>query len=159
MSSSSSKFDRLVVAWCGDTQMCLTRDGAIKQPNVITSVHKPDSSDEKERIEREGGCVSYLSNAWRINGSLSVSRSFGDVDYQPCVIATPDILNVQLESGDEFIVIGCDGLWEALTFESVNAFVRENLQSNNLAELLALKAKDEGSLDNITVIFIQLKSY
>jgi protein phosphatase 1L len=62
------------VAWCGDTQFCLVKNGQI---NFITEEHKPNNPSEKKRIEDTGGTVSYVSEAWRVNGSLAVSRSFG----------------------------------------------------------------------------------
>lgn len=62
------------VAWCGDTQFCLVKNGQI---NFITEEHKPDKPNEKKRIEETGGTVNFVSEAWRINSSLAVSRSFG----------------------------------------------------------------------------------
>lgn len=38
--------------------------------------HKPEREDEKQRIEALGGCVIWFG-AWRVNGTLSVSRAIG----------------------------------------------------------------------------------
>jgi len=40
--------------------------------------HKPEREDEKKRIEEMGGCVVWFG-AWRVNGSLAVSRAIGDI--------------------------------------------------------------------------------
>ena len=40
--------------------------------------------DEKKRIEDLGGCVVWYG-AWRVNGTLSVSRAIGDAPHKPYV--------------------------------------------------------------------------
>ena len=67
-------FSGLDIAWCGDTRFCLVRNGKIV---YLTEEHKPENESEKNRIIRSGGTVSFVSNAWRVNDSLAVSRSFG----------------------------------------------------------------------------------
>ena len=42
----------------------------------IMNPHKPEREDEKQRIEEMGGCVVWFG-AWRVNGTLSVSRAIG----------------------------------------------------------------------------------
>lgn len=42
--------------------------------------HKPEREDEKKRIEDNGGCVIWFG-AWRVNGSLAVSRAIGGYHY------------------------------------------------------------------------------
>lgn len=55
----------------------------------------------------------------RINGALNVSRTIGDLDFkrndqleagEQMVIATPDIEELQLQEGDEFAILACDGV-------------------------------------------------
>jgi len=57
----------------------------------------------------------------RVNGGLNLTRSFGDFDYkknaslpyhQQMITCKPDIKNVKRSSEDEFIILGCDGIWE-----------------------------------------------
>ena len=72
----------------------------------MTEPHKPNNGKEKERIESLGGCVSYTSEDWRVNGVLSVSRSFGDIDYQPFITCRPDYIEIDLCSKDEYLIIG-----------------------------------------------------
>lgn len=158
-SSENDAYERMSVAWCGDTQLCLVKSGRI---DFITETHKPNTKSERERIEKAGGSVCYLSNAWRINGSLAVARSFGDVEYQPSVTAKPQIEHFNLNSTlDDYLIIGCDGLWEALAMEELCSFIYEKALEepmNNMAESLVKKSRDEGSTDNITAIFITLKT-
>jgi len=56
-------------------------------------------------------------------GRLSVSRTFGDIEakrtkYQgnpKVVIATPDIKCFKIEDNYDYIVLGCDGIFDKLT--------------------------------------------
>lgn len=63
--------DRYYVANIGDSRAVLCRgDNAV----ALSTDHKPDSPSEKNRIEKAGGYVQQ----GRVNGALSLSRSFGD---------------------------------------------------------------------------------
>ncbi len=74
--TNSDAFTDLNIAWCGDTRLCLVSNGQIV---FMSDEHKPENELEKERILSAGGDVSFVSNAWRINSSLAVSRSFGNL--------------------------------------------------------------------------------
>ncbi|CAH1966460.1 unnamed protein product [Acanthoscelides obtectus] len=63
----------LYVAWTGDSQALLASQGKLMQ---LVNPHKPNRPDEKDRIERNGGCV-LLFGTWRVNGQLAVSRAIG----------------------------------------------------------------------------------
>jgi serine/threonine protein phosphatase PrpC len=95
----------LYVSWCGDTQMCLMdTHGNVK---LVNQPHKPNSPNERSRIEQLGGQVDYVSNDWRVNNSLSVSRSFGDISHKKFIIAEPDVLDFYLdENTDHYLILG-----------------------------------------------------
>ena len=40
----------------------------------------------------------------------------------PQVVATPDIEELTLEDGDEFLIIACDGIWDVLTNQEVGGW-------------------------------------
>jgi serine/threonine protein phosphatase PrpC len=65
----------LDVAWCGDSQLGLFKNGSLE---FLTETHKPEDPNEKQRIENLGGSVIYAGYTWRVNGSLSVARAFGN---------------------------------------------------------------------------------
>lgn len=56
-------------------------------------------------------------------GRLSVSRTFGDVEAkvekyggnEKVVIATPEIKSFKITSEYDFIVLGCDGIFDKLS--------------------------------------------
>ncbi|CAM9306762.1 unnamed protein product, partial [Choristocarpus tenellus] len=62
----------LHVANVGDCRAVICQRG---KAVAITRDHKPDLPDEMARIEAAGG---YVSRG-RVNGTLGVSRSFGDI--------------------------------------------------------------------------------
>lgn len=43
------------------------------------------------------------------------------------ITALPDIQTIDLEEGDEFIVLACDGIWNSKTNQQVIDFVRPRL--------------------------------
>jgi len=64
----------------------------------------------------------------RVNGGLNLTRSFGDFDYktkkelayhEQAITCKPDIRTFdRKKSEDEFIIIGCDGIWERYVDDS-----------------------------------------
>jgi protein phosphatase 1L len=116
--------------------------------------HKPNLPEEKKRIESLGGKITFDGVDWRVK-SLSLSRAFGDLDCCPYVTHLPNIYKHKISSKDKFIIIACDGLWDALTNQQAVEYIK-NLQINgfqgNYAKKLADHALERGSYDNITVI-------
>lgn len=116
--------------------------------------HKPNLPEEKKRIEHLGGKITYDGSDWRIK-TLSLSRAFGDLDCCPYVTHLPNIYKYKIDSNDKFIILACDGLWDALSNQTAVEFIRDlqfkNFQGNYAKEL-ANYGLDKGSYDNITVI-------
>uniref|UniRef100_A0A7S2WR74 PPM-type phosphatase domain-containing protein n=1 Tax=Mucochytrium quahogii TaxID=96639 RepID=A0A7S2WR74_9STRA len=121
----------------GDSRAVLCRDGEAVD---ITQDHKPNSPDEKERIEKLGGNVrwyGYLGpdrqpvpgmGAYRINGNLAVSRALGDRLESPFVSDKPDIECFERdEEADRFIILASDGLWDVMTSREAVRFVQQIL--------------------------------
>ena len=61
----------------------------------------PLLQDEKERIESLGGCVVWFG-AWRVNGTLSVSRAIGDIEHKPYICGNPDVIEYEFDGRDNF---------------------------------------------------------
>lgn len=64
----------------------------------------------------------------RVNGSLNLSRALGDLEYkrdkslppaQQMITAFPEVRTLQLQPGDEFLILACDGIWDVLTNQEV----------------------------------------
>ncbi|KAL2788562.1 phosphatase 2C-like domain-containing protein [Aspergillus keveii] len=75
----------LVVGNLGDSHAILAEmeDGGKELGSVtrLTESHKPESPDEKKRIEDAGGMVHAQKNVARI-GALNMSRAIGDLEYK-----------------------------------------------------------------------------
>jgi serine/threonine protein phosphatase PrpC len=124
------------------------------KPVQLSTDHKPNLPEEKNRIESLGGKITFDGVDWRVK-TLSLSRAFGDLDCCPFVTHLPHIFKHKISSKDKFLIIACDGLWDALTNQQAVEYVK-NLQTNgfqgNYAKKLADHALEKGSYDNITVI-------
>lgn len=91
--------------------------GSNRKPNWLSEDHKPDDALENARIIAAGG---YVQNG-RTCGSLSLSRALGDLDYkknpnlrpeQQLISPMPDVKKYTYGPSDQFLVMGCDGIWE-----------------------------------------------
>lgn len=107
----------------GDSRCILIRkDKTIIQ---LSNDHKPESVDEKRRIEESGHEVTKDSSrvngkkitVYRIDHELGVARSIGDVNYKDntdlppekqAVTCYPEIIEDVVNQGD-FLVLACDG--------------------------------------------------
>ncbi|XP_015110938.1 titin [Diachasma alloeum] len=148
---------KLYVAWAGDSQAALAKRGNVTQ---LVNPHRPDRTDEKDRVIRMGGSVMYYG-MWRVDGNLAVSRAIGDAQYKPYVTGDPEIRCVMLDGSEDFLVIACDGLWDYIDETTAAGIVYQqichdpqNLQA--VSQRLVEYSKNKGSSDNITVIVVFL---
>jgi len=149
---------QLYIAWVGDSKALLV--GKRTQLQLVKP-HKPESPDERHRIELSGGTVIHAQGQWRVNGILNVGRSIGDYSLE-AVIAEPDFVDVQLNEAHDFLVLGTDGLWdhvpEAFIVDTVYECLAEaTTKLDDIPKLLVEAAKDHDSQDNITVVLVLLK--
>ncbi|KAL4762479.1 PP2C family serine/threonine-protein phosphatase [Aspergillus foveolatus] len=84
----------LVVGNIGDSHILMAeRDpetGQVKSIERLTTSHKPESADEKARIEKAGGHVLSHHDISRI-GSLNMSRALGDLQYKTPLISAAEV--------------------------------------------------------------------
>lgn len=124
------KGNTLVVANAGDSRCVCSRGG---QAVAMTNDHKPTDTEEFNRITKAGG---FISDG-RVNGSLNLSRALGDMEYkqtkglppaEQMITAMPEVRTLDLQEGDEFLVLACDGIWDVLTNQEAITFARERLE-------------------------------
>jgi serine/threonine protein phosphatase PrpC len=125
---------RVIVANCGDSRAVLSRAG---NALALTEDHKPEDPVEKARIENAGGFVGVAGPCQRIDGcGLNLSRALGDFDYkarcdlapgQQKVSCVPDVRCVDITPEDEFLLLGCDGVFELHSNQSVVDLVRAGI--------------------------------
>lgn len=124
------------------------------KPIQLSVDHKPNLPEEKKRIESLGGKIVFDGVDWRVK-TLSLSRAFGDLDCCPYVTHLPHIFKHKISSKDKFLIIACDGLWDALSNQQAVEYIRDLQFSGfqgNFAKKLADYALEKGSYDNITAI-------
>ena len=144
----------------GDCRCILCRDN-FAMP--LSKDHKPNWPEEKIRIAKLGGKITFDGFDWRIK-DLSVSRAFGDTDATPFVTHRPDLFRFKLDKNDKFIIMACDGLWDVMSSQDAINYIiincyDENLKIRinkniNIAKKLAELAIAKGSGDNVSIIVI-----
>jgi serine/threonine protein phosphatase PrpC len=148
----------LVVANCGDSRALLCQGG---QTLVLTRDHVPTDNEEKLRIIKTGGSVL----GGRLQGKLGVSRAFGNYEFKESryLSSEPEINQLTLTPEVEFLVLGCDGLYEQFSNEEIVKFIKNGLMTHSLEEViqeLVAEAIDRGAEDNITIMVVKFsKSY
>jgi serine/threonine protein phosphatase PrpC len=151
---NGNSFD-MSIANLGDCRAVLCNKYNI--PIQLTKDHKPNSFEERQRIEQMGGNIKFDGYDWRV-GDLSLSRAMGDIDNKPYVSHLPEVYKYNVTNQDKFIIYACDGLWDVLDNQEVTSFVHEYLnkgvdpKTTNYSKLLADFALRSGSTDNISVI-------
>ncbi|MCO5574917.1 hypothetical protein L7F22_028712 [Adiantum nelumboides] len=149
------------VANAGDCRAVLCRGGKAVD---MSRDHKPWCQQERIRIEALGG---YIDDGY-LNGQLGVARALGDwhmdgLKGAGCPLSgEPEVKHFILTADDEFLIIGCDGLWDVLTSQLAVEFARKRLQQHNdpeqcCRELVAEALRRESS-DNLTVVVVCLQA-
>ena len=126
---------KMYFANAGDSRVVLCKNG-----NAIpmSTDHKPELEKEKDRIYKADGWITD----GRVKGNLNLTRGLGDLDYkqnknlkpeEQIITSNPDILIEDFSNDVDFIIIGCDRIWDCLTNQQACVFVKNRL--NNKGKL------------------------
>ncbi|AES73518.1 putative protein-serine/threonine phosphatase [Medicago truncatula] len=143
--------DRLLVANVGDSRAVICRGG---NAIAVSRDHKPDQTDERQRIEDAGGFVMW-AGTWRVGGVLAVSRAFGDRLLKQYVVADPEIQEEKVDSSLEFLILASDGLWDVVSNEEAVGMIKPIEDAEEAAKRLMQEAYQRGSADNITCVVVR----
>lgn len=89
----------------------------------------------------------------RVNGGLNLTRSFGDFDYkrndtlgydEQMITCKPDIKEFQRKKTDQFILLGCDGIWQK--------YVQNN---QGIIDLVRQALRDKGNVRTVVEDLLQ----
>lgn len=159
----------LYVANAGDSRSVLSKAELAVE---LSTDHKPDMESERTRIIKAGGAV----EDGRVDGNLNLSRALGDLHYknnialkpeEQMISAEPEIKTLKIDNTFEFIVMGCDGIYESKTSQEIITFFRKEFEINggkikeSIEKLLDITCspdyiKTEGlGCDNMTCIVIK----
>ncbi|KAJ4828262.1 hypothetical protein Tsubulata_012071 [Turnera subulata] len=152
----------LLVANAGDCRAVLCRRGKAIE---MSRDHKPMCGKERKRIEASGG---YIYDGY-LNGQLNVARALGDWHMEGMkdrdggpLSAEPELMTTTLTGEDEFLIIGCDGIWDVFRSQNAVDFARRRLQEHNdpirCSKDLVDEALKRKSGDNLAVIVVCFQS-
>jgi len=158
------------IANVGDSLAVLFKDGkAIR----LNEEHKLTIPGEKNRVTNSGLKISNN----RIEGKLNLTRAIGDFMFKSnknlkrhdqAVTAFPEVAKHKITSDMEFIIMGCDGVWDCVDPQQVCEYISMKLKertpiSNVISELfdqiLAKNNKTNIGTDNMSCLIVQLKQY
>ena len=123
---------KLYFANAGDSRVVMCKKG-VAEP--MSEDHKPEMESEKTRIYKADGWISD----GRVKGNLNLTRGFGDLEYkqnknlkpeEQMITANPDIKVVDFTNDIDFVIIGCDGIWDCLKNQEACDFVSKKLKDN-----------------------------
>lgn len=160
---------QIIVANAGDARCYLfTKDGKYE---ALSEDHKPELPEELARIEKAGGYV----KEGRINENLNLSRALGDLEYkknpnmkpeEQMISAEPDIVVREITPEFDYLLMGCDGIWETKTEEEIGKMITEKeseemtkdkISEYLLDQLIAKETSDGTGCDNMSCILIKFK--
>ncbi|XP_056135814.1 protein phosphatase 1K, mitochondrial [Lampris incognitus] len=144
----------LVVGSVGDSRAMLCRKGkALK----LTVDHTPERKDEKERIKKSGGFVTWNSLGQpQVNGRLAMTRSIGDFDLKNMgVIAEPEIKRISLHHvHDSFLALTTDGINFIVNSQEICDVINQCSDPKEAAQRISEQALQYGAEDNSTIIVV-----
>lgn len=151
----------LLIANAGDCRAVLCRKGVAVQ---MSQDHRPSYLPERKRIEDLGGFIEY----GYLNGELAVTRALGDWYMKlpdgsaSPLTAEPELQHILLTEDDEFLIIGCDGIWDVISNQDAVSLVRRELRQHDdpeqCARELVNQALRRDTSDNLTAIVVCLTS-
>lgn len=156
----------MICAHVGDSRAVARVQG---KPVELTKDHDPDplaNKDEKERVEKRGGKVTYHKGSWRINECLSVSRAFGDIglkkDDPPVVDAEAEVSVQKINSEMDTVIVCSDGLHHLMeNIEIVKTAHKKALaEEAGQALLTEIDSNTRSQLkghDNTTIITLKIR--
>ena len=171
--------DNIYIVNLGDSRGILCSNNLI---NIISVDHKPKNEYELQRVYKFGGKVENVNNIYRIfPGGLSVSRSIGDSEsklpefggHMNIISATPDLLSFKNNGNIDFIILGCDGIYDNLSNKDIcycvyNTLLKqlkkneEIIKEKILAKIcknIIKEAIKNNSKDNLSIIFLTTEKF
>ena len=122
----------IYIANVGDSLSVMYKNGKAYNLN---KEHQIKIESEKDRVIKSGATIS----GYRINGMLNLTRALGDLKfksnpnlklYEQSVIAVPEITKIELTNDIDFIIMGCNGVWDCVKRQLVCDFVDKEIKEN-----------------------------
>lgn len=123
---------KLLVANAGDSRCVMGHGGKCV---ALSFDHKPECQVEIDRIHKAGSVITE----GRVDGNLNLTRALGDLKYKQNsnlkpeehpITANPDVFEYDMPADLDFVIMGCDGVWEQKSNEEMVAWLYKKLGSN-----------------------------
>ena len=136
------------------------------QAKPLSVDHKPGNPEERKRINKAGAEVDVDDgHLYTENSSLAVSRSMGDFEYKKnqklgaidqVVSPLADVIQRTIDDSWQFILLGCDGIWDELSNDEAISFVLTGIAKGKDPKQICMELCDRciGSMDNTTCILV-----
>ncbi|EAY20118.1 protein phosphatase 2C, putative [Trichomonas vaginalis G3] len=141
--------DKITIANVGDTRILL-----LDTNNKVTRLsvdHNISNKAEVDLVIQRGGTI--MND--RVNGVVSLTRSFGDGLQASSISCEPNIVTIDRHDNEK-LIIACDGVFEVLSDDVVGETYMKMNDPSKSARLIKDTAIKRGSGDNITVVCVSL---
>ena len=134
--------NKIFVANAGDSRCIMGKGGQVVP---LSFDHKPESEVEIARIEAAGSRVTE----GRVDGHLNLTRALGDLKFKKKeelkaedhpITANPDVYEYEFSTEADFILMGCDGVWETKSNEEMCEWVYRKLEEAPDRSIASLKS-------------------
>ena len=128
--------------------------------------HRTTDEKEKKRILESG--VEIIDN--RINGTLMLTRIFGNYEYKnndeneedennnKGLICEPFIskINIDLNIENQFLILASDGIWDTITEEEIQKIIQKNYDTQQICSITVKKCIRNEAWDNMSIFAVKL---
>ena len=144
---------KIYCANVGDTRCSLISRVSIKR---LSYDHKGSDPVEKDRIMKSGGTI--IND--RVMGQLMLTRAFGDFEFKNFGVRVEphiQVITIDPEEKSQFLIIGCDGIWDVLSEEDIQQIIMfGSNDSEELCKSIIKNALLKGAWDNLSLFVIRL---
>lgn len=162
----------VICASAGDSRAYII--GASGAAVALTRDHRPEDPVEAARVRGAGGKIAD----GRVNETLNLTRAIGDLDLkknkalkpeEQIISAFPEVREFPLNPRPQFLLLGCDGVFESLPPPKLIELTSDSLYSAKLSPAKTAEklldavigsgpnVDDEVGCDNMTAIIVQFK--
>ena len=160
----------MYLANIGDSRSFMFKKG---KAIPLSSEHKTTLESEYQRIIKSG--TKIVNN--RVEGKLNLTRAIGDLGFkqnnklkffEQAVIAYPEITKVQITDDIEFVVMGCDGVWDCVEPQKFCEHISTELKTGKsipdlISEIFDQIISSSNSVpigtDNMSCIIVRFQDY
>lgn len=122
------------------------------ESELVSYEHKVEN--EKERIQGEGGRITYDDGCARVEQTLNVSRSIGDHHMKRHVISTPFIRSVSINFKQiKYVFMASDGVWDVYNKDHIAATFQNAPSVDDGLDTILRESITRGS-DNVTMTYL-----